>query len=381
MTDPGPSAHDRDGGCGTDVSASKALWDLKQKQGPALHRICAYMASFPPQLPAFFLDRYPAAKTVLDPFCGRGTTLLEASMRGKVAHGCDLFSVARALSKVKLRCPPREEVLEQIDALDLTDDAPPLPEDFEPFYHPDTWRQLWNLRESLPDSAVTALALGRMHGHSPGFFSSFTFNVVSLPPHRARALNEKHGTPPERRDVKAILRGAAKRFIPEAGHHGRGAVHAADARSVPLADGSVDLVITSPPFLDVVDYEGVNWLRSWFIEPNPCFRPSIDTEPPTVLADVGAYLIFLAEVLEELRRVLAPGGTIVFEVGPIKRKHALIDLVEDASWRAGLGVVEVLENNFAAAEKGKSTPKISRAMKGGAETTTTANQCVVLRPI
>lgn len=359
---------------------TKALWDLKQRQGPALHRICAYQASFPPQLPAFFLDRYPAAKTVLDPFCGRGTTLLEASLRGKVAHGCDLFPVARALSKVKLRCPPREEVLEQIDAFDLAEsDAPPIPDELAPFYHPETWIQLWNLRESIPDAAVTALALGRMHGHSPGFFSAFTFNVVSLPSHRVRALNEKHGTVPEPRDVKAILRKAAERFIPELGHNGRGAVHAADARNIPLADGSVDLVITSPPFLDIVDYEGVNWLRSWFIEPNPCFR-TIDRAPPTVLADVDEYVTFLAEVLEELRRLLAPAGTIVFEVGPIKRKHALIDLVEDAGWRAGLGIVEVLENSFAASE-GKSTPKISRAMYDGAETTTTSNQCVVLRPV
>lgn len=360
------------------VDSPKALWDLKQRQGHALHRICAYHASFPPQLPEFFLDRYPRAKTVLDPFCGRGTTLLEATLKGRVAHGCDLLPVARALSRVKLRCPPREEVLEQIDALDLAGDAPPLPEEFAPFYHPETWRQLWNLRESTPDSALTALALGRMHGHSPGFFSALhQFNVVSLPSHRAAAQNKKHGTVPEPRDVREILRKAAGRFIPELGHHGRGAVHAADAREIPLPDASVDLVITSPPFLDVVDYVQDNWLRGWFIEPNPSFR-TVDRPPPTVLSDVGEYTVFLAEVLEELGRLLAPGGTIVFEVGPIKRKVALIDIVDDAAARAGLGVVEVLENDFAATEGAKSTPKISRAMYDGAETTTTRNQCLVL---
>jgi SAM-dependent methyltransferase len=343
------------------------------------------MASFPPQLPAFFLDRYPDAREVLDPFCGRGTTLLEATLKGRVAHGCDLLPTARALSKVKLRCAPREAVLEEIDSLDLSGPAPCVPTegpDLAAFYHPETYRQLWHLRESMPGAALTALALGRMHGHSPGFFSAKTFNVISVSPESLRKSQKKHGTKPEPRDVKAILRKAAERFIPELPHNGRGSVMAADARCIPLADGLIDLVITSPPFLDVVDYEQVNWLRDWFIGNQPI---SMAGGAPMVTRNLGEYTTFLGEVLEELRRVLAPTGTIVFEVGQIGGKHALVDLVEDAAWRAGLAVVEVLENDFAAAG-GTSTPKISRAMRDGdgpergAETTTMNNVCVVLRP-
>ena len=38
----------------------------------------------------------------------------------------------------------------------------------------------------------------------------------------------------------------------------------ADARRLPIADDSIDLIVTSPPFLDVVDYPTDNWLRCWF---------------------------------------------------------------------------------------------------------------------
>src|SRR5439155_9384819 len=37
------------------------------------------------------------------------------------------------------------------------------------------------------------------------------------------------------------------------------------ARTPEIASGSVSLVVTSPPFLDVVDYATDNWLRCWFL--------------------------------------------------------------------------------------------------------------------
>ena len=36
-------------------------------------------------------------------------------------------------------------------------------------------------------------------------------------------------------------------------------------KSLEIPDDSASLVVTSPPFLDVVDYQGDNWLRCWFI--------------------------------------------------------------------------------------------------------------------
>lgn len=359
-------------------TATNRLWDTKQRQGHSLHRICAYQGSFPPQLPAYFLDKH-SGEAVLDPFCGRGTVLLEAVLRGRTALGFDILPTARALASVKVSCPTRDEVLSEIAALRLDGTVPSLPDEFSDLYHEQTWIELCNLKKVVKSDAVTALALGRMHGHSSGFFSAFTFNAVSVRPPALRRLREKHGGAIEYRDVRAILMRAAKRFIPEAGlyNDGSSGVGEADARALPLADGSIDVVITSPPFLDVIDYPDVNWVREWFVDST---APS--KSAPFVMRSKTDYSAFLRDVLTELCRVVRPGGVIVFEVGPVKRETRMDALVQQAA--VGLLKVEdVVVNEFARQDGKPSVPKISRAMgsgkTSGKETTTMSNQCVVLR--
>lgn len=354
------------------------LWDVKQRQGHMLHRICPYQGSFPPQLPAYFLDSYKG-NVVLDPFCGRGTVLLEAVLRGRYAIGVDLLRTAQVLSGVKLMCPERAYVMREIDALDLSSKAPPIPEEFSDLYHKETWRQVWNLRKTTRSQALTALALGRLHGHSPGFFSTFTFNVVSVRPKALKRLRAKHGTELPVRDVKEILRRAAQRFIPEQEHRYDGEVVIGDARHLlHLESNSVDLVITSPPFFDVVDYPDVNWVRQWFLGAADTAKQS-----PFSIPKAEDYLQFLVDVLTELRRVVKPRGVVVFEVGPVKRNMKMADLVIGAA-QGIFDVEKVVVNEFGAKHLERSSvPKISRAMGKGAsagtETTTTANMCVVMR--
>ena len=344
---------------------SESLWSTKSRQGHHLHQMCPYQGSFPPQLPAYFLDRLPG-KVVLDPFAGRGTVILEAVLRGRTAYGGDISPVARALSQVKLHCAKQADVLEEIRSLDLTGDAPYPPPEIEPFFHPETWTQVYCLKHTEKSPTLTALALGRLHGHSSGFFSGFTFNVISVSGKSLKKAQEKHGTSPEPRDVRILLEKAAMHFIPPGGIQGEGNIYAGDARHIPLPDASVDVVVTSPPFLDVIDYIDVNWLRLWFLgEKDP---------PATFIRDEGEYKLFLKGCLQELSRVLAPEGTIVFEVGPVKRNTRLDDVVCEAA--EGVLRVEDRVTNFFS---GEDVPKISRAMTGGEKTTTMENNCVVLK--
>ena len=107
-----------------------------------------------------------------------------------------------------------------------------------------------------------------------------------------------------------------------------------------IESSSVDLVVTSPPFLDVVDYAGDNWLRCWFngidemkIEIWTFRKPSEWSE--------GMERVFC-----ELRRVLKPGGYIAFEVGEVRRgKLRMEELVIPAARAAKLSPVLVLINS------------------------------------
>jgi site-specific DNA-methyltransferase (cytosine-N4-specific) len=66
------------------------------------HSLHPYPAKFPPQLPKTILKRFSkVGETVLDPFCGSGTTLVEAKLQGINAIGVDVNSLFCLLSKVK----------------------------------------------------------------------------------------------------------------------------------------------------------------------------------------------------------------------------------------------------------------------------------------
>jgi len=66
------------------------------------HSLHPYPAKFPPQLPKKILLQYAEkGQTVLDPFCGSGTTLVEARIFGANAIGIDVNGLSTLLSKVK----------------------------------------------------------------------------------------------------------------------------------------------------------------------------------------------------------------------------------------------------------------------------------------
>ncbi|HZL95660.1 MAG TPA: hypothetical protein VFB99_18525, partial [Vicinamibacterales bacterium] len=79
-----------------------------------------------------------------------------------------------------------------------------------------------------------------------------------------------------------------------------------------IETSSVNLVVTSPPFLDVVDYAGDNWLRCWFSGIDP------DDVKLTILKKIEQWRAAMTAVFAELQRVLVPGGLVAFEVGEVR---------------------------------------------------------------
>jgi hypothetical protein len=173
------------------------------------------------------------------------------------------------------------------------------------------------------DAWIRMVALNRLTGHSPGFFSVYT-----MPPNQAvsavsqRKINEKRGQVPPLRDVRTIMlkksRGLLADGLPPS--HPAAALMTGPSDAAPaLADASVDLVVTSPPFLDVVDYEGDNWLRCWFAGIDPA---------SVVIArhrDTAAWEAFVRRTFESLARVVRPGGFVAFEVGEVRGGRILLE--------------------------------------------------------
>jgi DNA modification methylase len=67
-----------------------------------LNGLCPYYTMFPLVFPFHALANSKAGEWVLDPFCGRGTTILAARLRGLPSVGVDSNPVAGAIAAAKL---------------------------------------------------------------------------------------------------------------------------------------------------------------------------------------------------------------------------------------------------------------------------------------
>src|SRR5208337_4986721 len=109
------------------------FWTSKQRAASSLHEV-SYRACFKPQLPRFFIERLTKpGEVVYDPFMGRGTTLVEAALLGRVPCGCDINPLSVVLTKPRLHPPELEGVLRRLGEVDFCA-AGDLPEDLLVFY-------------------------------------------------------------------------------------------------------------------------------------------------------------------------------------------------------------------------------------------------------
>lgn len=337
------------------------FWTSKQRAAHSLHEI-SYRACFKPALPAFFIERLTRpGEIVYDPFMGRGTTLLEAALRGRVPHGTDVNPLSEILLAPRLQPPFLSGIVERLWEIDLSAGAE-APEDLLAFYHPGTLGEIATLRAYLlrrqaegiidaVDRWIRMVALNRLTGHSRGFFSAYT-----LPPNQAvsvvaqRKINARLRQTPPRRDVREIILRKSRSLLADCDEASRESLArvvshariltrpAAETHEIP--DESVSLVVTSPPFLDVVDYAGDNWLRSWFAGIDPA------DVAITTPRRIEKWKESMTEVFRELARVLRPGGHVAFEVGEVRGgKVRLEEAVLPCGLAAGLAARLVLVND------------------------------------
>ena len=312
----------------------ESFWTAKQRQGHSLHEI-SYRACFKPQLPAYFIDRFTSAgDIVLDPFMGRGTTALQASLSERIAYGSDINPLSAILVAPRLNPPNLLDVEKALRAMPQTADIPTECLELLTFFHPQTLSNLIAIRNCFAeketndamtneDQWIRMVILNRLSGHSPGFLS-----VKTMPPNQAISIekqaqiNKKHKRMPEPKDLIAIVMKKSISLLksgypPASNKHKLKCCRADDLNYI--NDSEVKLAVTSPPFLDIVDYAQDNWLRCWFAGIDPK-EVGIDCH-----RTVEKWQEFVRQVFTEFARVVMPGGYVAFEVGEVRNGKIPLD--------------------------------------------------------
>lgn len=288
---------------------------------------------------------------VLDPFSGRGTTLLEARLRGRMPLASDLNQLASALTNAKNVVVSADAVLARIAELEARFDsrlylpeAQAQPDKIQLLYHVQTLAQLCFLRRRLLASQAAAdvflvgTVLGILHGamrqDGTSAYASISMpNTFSMSPAYVRRYIAANHLQRLQRNVFQLLREKVERLfrngVPSSTAGRTALVDVKNLTSEPLFSeyvGKVQLILTSPPYLDVVNYLKQNWIRAWFLDDTA----GVDTTALDDHLTLGEWLRFIEDALWEMKGMLRSDGVAVLVIGDVaKAQSSVVSLARE----------------------------------------------------
>ena len=266
-----------------------------------------WKGQFSPQLVQVFLDNYSDRDSIVfDPFLGSGTVLLEAGMARLKASGTEINPAAAILARtyhlINIPIDLRRSHLQAVSNLLHDEFLPELP------LFQNTKRD-----HNETNFEVVKLKLVRLLSKVDDCFQSGLLETLIT-------LLDFYQTDISVQKVFKVWGNLGKLVVELPFSHQHIEVFLSDAREVPLCDESVDLVITSPPYINVFNYhqqyrasmEALNWnllkvSRSEF-GANRKHRANR-------FLTVVQFCLDMVQALSELARICCSGARLIFVVG------------------------------------------------------------------
>lgn len=324
-----------------EIQVDTLIGTFKDNTDAPIHRWFRYQAGFSFDLVAGFLNLFNISSedAVLDPFGGVGTTVVEAKKRGATAHGVEVHPFISWVAEQKTNWDidlgelqnEKSELQDLVsDALDERDYNEYISDDEEPefLYKVFDNRKLGEL--FIIDDIVT-------NEFESDYTDIWRMALVSSLRDVCKAntvfpyvqpSSTKDSTPePEAvysEKLSMVVDDLAK-VIRETDEIGESTIHNIDARNIDtIEDESIDAVITSPPYLNNVDYADVTRLELYFL----------------------GYASTWGEMTETVRQDLVNSSTVVLQgvpsdVGP---REELPDSIREEISQIQSDILEVRES-------------------------------------
>jgi DNA methylase len=295
----------------------------------ALHQLSPYIGKLKSSIAHSLIEQYSSREDlVVDPFSGSGTIPLEATIMGRHTFASDIGIYARVLNDGKLFAP---QTMEEAIAAALrmlkraskmgTPDFEKVPQWVQDFFNPRTLHEILNFAQVCRESKnyfIFSCFLGILHHQRPGFLS---YPSSHLTPYLRdkKYPREKYPEMYEYRDISSRL---IKKIQRAYKRHNEASVNIArtyrkgSIENITLPD-KFDCLITSPPYMNTLDYGRDNRLRLWFID--PCFNKPIDSK---TTKDKAAFHSAMKSLATKVENGLKPQGYCVLVVGE-KSKHLI----------------------------------------------------------
>ena len=383
--------------------AGDLAFQTPAREAHPLHALHPFAARFPYGLAGYFINGLTQpGDIVLDPMCGSGITLLEGWLAGRDVIGVDLDPLARRQSLARTAALDPEtvrvagsEALERASELHSGGSHPADPLGLVRGSMDDAtlkFLDYWFLPETQRELAALILAI-RAEPDLPLrnlLEVVFSSTIVTKSGGVSRARDLAHTRPHRVADKqpRSALRqfeNLANRAVDAYAHVettevGQSSIVAGDSRRLPLRSESVDLIVTSPPYANALDYMRAHkFTLAWLGDPIPRLSDlrghyigserqsnaasGKDALPMSVQAVVNSvgekdatkarvlsrYFHDMTAAIGEMTRVLHPGAPAIIVVGPSVMRNVLVpthQCLADIAADVGLDVVGVAPRNL-----------------------------------
>jgi len=331
------------------------------------HSLHPYPAKFPPQLPKKILEDYAIkGQTVLDPFCGSGTTLIEARIFGANAIGVDVNGLSVLLSEVKAT-PLTEQQFSIVQAFILkiekviskwkSENRPQIKiKEIEGQEH---WfqnnvseeitfllneisKQTDNVIQNFLKIVLSSIIVRVSNQDSDTRFAAIEKNVINgytleVFCKKAKEYNSRMAEFSELVHYSTELQ-----------------VYNADSRNLDfIKDNSIDIIITSPPYANTYDYYLYHKFRKRWLDLDVKFAQYNEIgsrrEYSSLKEKKEKWNEDLIKCFAEMQRVLKPNHFAFIVIGDSVIKKELIKIekeISDFAPKIGFKVNEILSSDL-----------------------------------